>query len=262
MSRAKIPIVSINDGSLTGEIYHPGKPDQFNWQAGNSAASILQGVRSVWGNFTHYLNSAKMFDEYGSKLQYKAALCELKILVDIFASFHSFLMKQNIFDGRGAKQTLSITTEEKKVICDKYKIYCQNRDAKEAKLAEIRNNIGAHFANPLLERDKDKCQKSRSGIRKNLSWEEIEHLWDSIEISDFKELILSIQDYIDFASHLDIYEFFRIEETGNIRTHTPLIVCKDEDGNEFVRLGSPELLARMGIDNKEKMDTFIKNHGL
>lgn len=259
MKKFKIPFTIISDESLTGEIFHPGKPDAFNWQAGNSAASTLQGVRSVWSNLAHYVNSAKNFDGYERKLQYKAALCELKILIDVLKPFHNFIMQHKVIDSEGIKREISISSNEKKVLGEKYKLYIKNKNVVESKLLEIRNNIAAHFADPKIKIDKQTSKTIRVGIRKALLWSEIETLWDGLNILDFVDVIMSIQDYLDFASNLDVYEFYRIEPDGVIRTYVPMVGYIDGRGIFNALVGSPELLYCIGLDTDEKLNKFIKN---
>ena len=109
-----IPIEFINDGSLMSEPYHPGDPQQGNWQSGNKAAAHWQGIFSVWSNMATYINNALNSSDFNSKLQLKAALCELKILIDIVPVLHSIIMKTPIYDEDSIRPYISLNLEEKK----------------------------------------------------------------------------------------------------------------------------------------------------
>lgn len=244
-----IPIEFINDGSLTSSPSHPGDPQQGNWLSGNKAAAHWQGIFSVWRNMATYSNNAVENDDFNSKLQLKAALCELKILVDIVPVLHAIIMKTPIYDEHSIRPYISLNSEEKKETGDKYKNYNLEKEKVILKLNLLRNNIGSHFAEPELNPDElKKTDKVRAGFRPKLSWEEIETLWQQIDILEFKSMILKLQDYLDYIRTLPIYEWYR-EENGTIRTHVPMVGIRNSDGTMDCLLASPELIETLKAKN-------------
>lgn len=244
-----IPILFINDGSLLSIPSHPGNPQKGNWHSGNKAAAHWQGIFSIWHNMTVYANNAAKNNDFNTKLQSKAALCELKILVDIVPGLHSIVMQTPIYDESSMRPYISISSKEKRKAGEKYKNYNLEKDKVISKLNFLRNNIGAHFAEPELNLDESKkADKARAGFRAKLTWTEIETLWQEIDIFKFKEMILKLQNYLDYISTLPIFEWYR-EENGRIRTHVPFVGTKNSDGTIHCVLASPELIETLKAKN-------------
>ncbi len=244
-----IPIEFINDGSLMSEPYHPGDPQQGNWQSGNKAAAHWQGIFSVWRNMATYINNALNSSDFNSKLQLKAALCELKILIDIVPVLHSIIMKTPIYEEDSIRPYISLNLEEKKDAGDKYKAYNLEKEEVISKLNSLRNNIGSHFAEPELRAEElNKTNKIRAGVRIKLSWTEIESLWQKIDILEFRDVILKLHDYLDYIRTLPIYEWYR-EDNGRIRTHVPFVGQKNPDGTINCCIASSELIETLKSKN-------------
>lgn len=244
-----IPIEFINDGSLTSSPSHPGDPQKGNWHSGNKAAAHWQGIFSIWRNMAVYANNAVDNNDFNSKLQLKAALCELKILVDIVPVLHSIIMKTPIFDGNSIRPYISLSSKEKRETGEKYKSYNLEKEKVISKLNTLRNNIGSHFAEPELKLDElKKSDKVRAGFRAKLAWTEIETLWQEIDMFEFKELILKLQNYLDYIRTLPIYEWYR-EENGRIRTHVPFVGRQNSDGTIECLIASPELIETLKARN-------------
>lgn len=245
------PISVIDDGSLTGEIFHPGDPEEFNWQAGNTSASHLQNIRSLWSNIVEYWRASRSLTGYTAKLQLKAMLVELKNLIDILPAFHNHIVQIPIYDTPGIAPFISLSSKELQEIKGEYKKYNKIKDQSLSKIQSIRNRIGAHIAEPVLSKDISSIatkKKSRAGDREQLTWDEFVDCWKDLQPTTFSEVLSSIQSYIKIAEALSIYEWFRIEKDGGLRTHIPNIGTIQEDGKILTMIMSPEMAERLGID--------------
>ncbi|OCF98580.1 hypothetical protein [Gilliamella apicola] len=181
-----------------------------------------------------YINNALNSSDFNSKLQLKAALGELKILIDIVPVLHSIIMKTPIYDEDSIRPYISLNLEKEEVI---------------SKLNSLRNIIGSHFAEPELRPEElNNTNKIRTGVRIKLSWTEIETLWQKIDILEFRDVILKLHDYLDYIRTLPIYEWYR-EDNVRIRTHVPFVGQKNPDGTINCCIASSELIETLKSKN-------------
>ncbi|OTQ71539.1 hypothetical protein B6D17_03905 [Gilliamella apis] len=181
-----------------------------------------------------YINNALNSSDFNSKLQLKAALGELKILIDIVPVLHSIIMKTPIYDEDSIRPYISLNLEKEEVI---------------SKLNSLRNIIGSHFAEPELRPEElNNTNKIRTGVRIKLSWTEIETLWQKIDILEFRDVILKLHDYLDYIRTLPIYECYW-EDNGRIRTHVSFVGQKNPDGTINCCIASSELLETLKSKN-------------
>lgn len=244
-----VPVIAIEDDRLAGPVYHPGVPNEKAWQAGNAAASQYQAVYLVWTNLIAYLSEAKQASGLVAKLHLKSALCELKTLIDIVPALHHCIMQQPTYDKPGLRPFIALSLEEKRLAGVSYKLYNQARSRVLSKVQDIRNGIGAHHADPIVHREGPRPKvKSRAGLRERLTWGEITELWQLLELKQFSEVLSSLQEYLRFANDLPIYEWYRFENDGTVRTLLPMTGAFQEGGGEAtMQMMGPELMAKLGI---------------
>ena len=237
-----IPIEIVDDKSLQGPIFHPGNPNGSDWRAGNVAASNYQGIRTVWKNMISYFNKSANEQGYERKLQIKSGVCELKTLIDIIPQMHSTIANTPVDNKKWLKSKISISQQELDEEGKLYKKVNIEKSKAIQRIQKIRNNIGSHFSDAQISYEQTPIKKDKRSSREKISWSEVINLWQSLELNDFLELIQTIQKYLDYINKMPIYEWYRYEPNGSIRTHCPRIGTVDETGKESICVMSVALL--------------------
>lgn len=248
--KSPIPVKIVNDNSLQGPVYHPGEPSGFAWKAGNHSASQYQGILSVWKNMVGYLNKSQKEHGYDSKLQIKSGICELKTLLDILPQMHSTILNHPIYNKSGLRPQISITTSELDDTCRFYKKVNIEKNKTQNKIQKIRNNIGSHFSDAQISTIDSNRKTDKRSSREKISWDEVTLLWQSLEVNSFIDLITAIRVYIDFINTLPIYEWYRYENDGTIRTHVPRVGTIDKSGNEVICIISENMRMALALDRR------------
>ncbi len=245
-----IPVEIINDNSLQGPVYHPGEPSRFAWKAGNDAASQYQGILSVWKNMIVYLNKSQKEHGYDSKLQIKSGTCELKTLLDILPQMHKTIVNHPIYNKSGLRPRISITPSELEDTHRLYKKVNIEKSRAQNKIQKIRNSIGAHFSDVQISTNNNICKTNKRSSREKISWDEVTLLWQSLEVSSFTDLIIAMKSYIDFINTLPIYEWYRHEKNGAIRTHIPRTGTVDDSGKEVICIMSENMKTALTMNTR------------
>lgn len=244
-------VTIVDDNSLQGPIFHPRIPLNSSWKAGNNAASQYQGIQSVWKNMVGYFNKSQNEHGYDKKLQIKSGICELKTLLDILPQMHKTIVSHPIYNKNGLKPYLSITQSE----LDEAGLFYKNVNIEKNKainnIPKIRKNIGSHFSDAQIAKTIPYEKIDKRSSREKTSWNEIILLWESLELNSFIDLITSIHAYLNFINILPIYEWYRYEENGTIRTHVPRTGTVDESGKEKMCIMSESMRVALSIDSSE-----------
>lgn len=238
-----VPIKIINDKSLQGPIFHPGDPSDLAWTAANNSASQYQGILSVWKNMVGYFNKSRNEHGYDQKLQIKSGICELKTLIDILPKMHSTIISHPIYNKSGLKPYISISQRELDETGRLYKNLNIEKNKTIKRIQKIRNNIGSHFSDAQINFKKEITKSDKRSSREKISWDEVTLLWQSLEVTSFIDLILAIKDYIDSINNLPIYEWYRSEKNGSIRTHVPRTGIMNSTGEEIILVMSENMEA-------------------
>ncbi|ECH9260225.1 hypothetical protein AVA06_002632 [Salmonella enterica subsp. enterica] len=249
--KGPVPIKIVDDNSLQGPIFHPGVPLNSSWKAGNNAASQYQGIQSVWKNMVGYFNKSQTEHGYDKKLQIKAGICEIKTLLDILPQMHKTIVSHPIYNKSGLKPYISITQSELDETGLFYKKVNIEKNKAINNIQKIRNNIGSHFSDAQIAKTIP-CEKiDKRSSREKISWNEVILLWESLELNSFMDLITSIHAYLNFINILPIYEWYRYEENGTIRTHIPRTGTVDESGKEKICIMSESMRIALSLDSSE-----------
>ena len=242
-----IPVI-LEERLAPSDPFHPGEPLQGNWQAGNAAASQLLGLRTLWTNLITYIEISKATEGLASKLQLKAAICELKTLVDAIPALHACIRTHPKFTGDGLRPTISLSAEELDKEGEAYREFNLAKKLVESKLNGLRISIGAHFVDPqVLAVNQSKPRRVRVGTREKMTWEQITNCWESLTLKTFRELIEMVERYVATASECPIYEWYRFEPDGTLRTHLPLVGTINDDGTMEVQMCGSEFMRKMNL---------------
>ncbi|WP_233982329.1 hypothetical protein [Pectobacterium versatile] len=249
--KGPVPVTIVDDNSLQGPIFHPGIPRNSSWRAGNNAASQYQGIQSVWKNMVGYFNKSQSEHGYDKKLQIKSGICELKTLLDILPQMQKIIVSHPIYNKIGLRPYISITQSELDETGLFYKKVNIEKNKAINDIQKIRNNIGSHFSDAQIAKTISSGKIDKRSTREKVSWNEVILLWQSLELNSFMDLIASIHAYLNFINALPIYEWYRYEENGTIRTHVPRIGTVDELGKENICIMSESMRIALSIDSSE-----------
>lgn len=90
--------------------------------------------------------------------------------------------------------------------------------------------------------------KKRVGVAETLTWDEIAELWGQLSPENFAGLIMAAQAYLIAAHGLAIYEWYRFEENGTIRTHIPLVGKFTGDRTASIMMMGSEMMKKFCPD--------------
>lgn len=249
--KGSVLVTIVEDNSLQGPIFHPGIPQNSSWRAGNNAASQYQGIQSVWKNMVGYFKKSQNEHGYDKKLQVKSGICELKTLLDILPQMHKIIVSHPIYNKSGLRPYISITQSELDETGLFYKKVNVEKNKAINKIQKIRNNIGSHFSDAQIVKIIPRGKIDKRSSREKVSWDEVILLWELLELNSFMDLITSIHAYLNFINTLPIYEWYRYEENGTIRTHVPRIGTVDESGKEKICIMSESMRIALSLGSSE-----------
>lgn len=198
-----------------------------------------------------YFNKSQNEHGYDKKLQIKSGICELKTLLDILPQMHKTIVSHPIYNKNGLKPYLSITQSE----LDEAGLFYKNVNIEKNKainnIPKIRKKIESHFSDAQIAKTIPYEKIDKRSSREKTSWNEIILLWESLELNSFIDLITSIHAHLNFINILPIYEWYRYEENGTIRTHVPRTGTVDESGKEKMCIMSESMRVALSIDSSE-----------
>jgi hypothetical protein len=243
-----IPIY-LDEKLAPSDLFHPGAPSQRDWHAGNKAASQLLGVRTLWTNLVAYIEAAQTATGLASRLQLKAAICELKMLVDVIPSLHGCIQSHPECNVKGLRPEISLSQEELQREHAAYRNLNQAKSRVESKLHALRSSIGAHFVDPhVVVTTTPRIKPARAGTRDRMSWEQITDCWESLDLTVFRDLIAQIEQYLLVASDLPIFEWYRYEQDGTLRTLIPPVGTLREDGTVEMQIAGREFIEKFNMN--------------
>jgi hypothetical protein len=148
-------------------------------------------------------------------------------------------------DGKFPRSFICLTAEEREQFEKKSRALGKAKNQFLSTLTKLRNNIGAHMNRPLLK------GAASTKPKEELSWKELEHLWESLEPRMFLEINQAIDAYLACVRTLPLFEFYRFEAPNRLRIHVPAIV--QEHGLE---LRLPALSASL-VKQIEQVDADV-----
>ena len=214
------PVVrELNPEDYVGELYHPGKPDTAAYQPGNELANEYTALRVLWTNFSTFFEQARQnSDPFSRKLTLKSAAIELRSFIDAQPRLNTLIAKVPCHDGKFPRSFVCLTAEEREQFEKKSKALGKAKNHFFNTLTKLRNGIGAHMNRPLLKGGESTKPKEE------LSWKELEHLWDLLEPRMFLDITQAIDAYLACVRTLPVFEFYRFEAPNRLRIHVPAIV--------------------------------------
>lgn len=238
--KSVVPVLrKIDPKDFVGDLYHPGKVDKVAYRPGNELASEYTALKVLWTNFSALFEKAKTdSDAFSRKLTLKFAAVELRTFIDTLPRLNTLIAKVPPHDGKLPRSFICLTPEEREGFEKKSKSLGKAKNQLFNVLTKVRNNVGAHMSQPLL--------KGSPSIKpkEELSWQELEDLWQSLEPRMFLEIAHAIEAYLACVQYLPVFEFYRFEAPNRIRAHVPAVV--QENGHElrFTAL-SPSLIKQI-----------------
>lgn len=229
---------------FVGDLVHPGVEDPTAYRPGNELASEYAGLQVLWKNFSTQFEMARTdSNSFTRKLTLKAAVVELRSLLDALPRFEALVAKVPTHDGVFPRSFVCLTEDERDTFRKKAKALNAAKKDLLKTLNKVRNSVGAHMSRPLL------IGSPAAGQPETLSWDELEGLWNLLEPRMFMEIARLAEAYLLCAQHLPLYEFYRYETPTRIRVHAPAIATVTPTEMRFTAL-SPSLIKQI-----EKVDS-------
>ena len=178
--------------------FHPiHNRDKTTWFPANEAASLVIQLSHIWDDIS-YLDEIykKTSDDYKKKLMIKYIIIEIRSYVQLFDKLQSIVMKASVFNPSERKGSRELTLDEKEEAVRLLKSYSEAKKKTSEKIRKIRNNIGAH--------------------RSNIDWQEVMGFWDELTPDIVNPLLNTMPKAFNYIKDLDLYEWSRVTEKGNI----------------------------------------------
>jgi hypothetical protein len=187
-----------------GEMFHPLRDGEHRWMPANEAADLLVRVSAVADDVSRMIQmTALQRDPYDSRLLFKHFITEFVNFMDKFDRLQAMAMRARVEKNRtddGVELMLSSaeTSEVKAVL----KQYHHEKELVMARLAVIRNKIGAH--------------------RDDLQWWDMRELWDQLSIQLIAPLYEAARVAFEAVRKLPLYEWVRTTSGDTVRFMRPL----------------------------------------
>ena len=170
-----------------GELFHPLRDGQHRWMPANEAADLLVRTSAVADDVSRMIQmTASQRDPYNRKLLFKHFVTEFVAFMEKFDSLQATVMRARVQDNRtddGGE--LMLSSSEAKELKRLLKRYHREKDAVMARLAVIRNKIGAH--------------------RDDLQWEDMRELWDQLSIQLIAPVYEAARVVFEAVQELPLY---------------------------------------------------------